>query len=68
MRKVSSTDYPPQANAAAVEAAVAEIASATWRLLLTLETSAPPRSSEIEAAKAKARSAQRFGSTAAERA
>ena len=68
VRKVSGTTHPSQANAAAFAAAVAEIASATGRLLLTLETSAPPKSREIEAAKAKARSAQRFGSTAAERA
>ena len=60
VRKVSGTNRPSQKNAAAFDRAVAEIAAAAERLLASLETHAPPRDRDREAAKAKARSAQRF--------
>ena len=60
VRKVSGSSKPSQANAAAFEAAVDEIAAVTARLLQTMGTSAPPRDREVEAAKAKARAAARF--------
>jgi len=49
---------PPEAR---FLAAVDEIAAVSTRLLQSLETSAPPRDREVEAAKAKARAAERFG-------
>ncbi|GAA2122324.1 hypothetical protein GALLR39Z86_48880 [Glycomyces algeriensis] len=61
VRKVSGSTHPSQANEAVFEAAVAAIAAATQELLDGLVTSAPPKDREVEAAKAKARSAQRFG-------
>lgn len=60
VRKVSGTVRPSAANTPAFERAVADIAAATRALLGELETKAPPRDREIEATKAKARSAQRF--------
>jgi len=60
VRKVSGFNHPSRANEAAFAAAVHEIAAATTRLLRSLETNAPPKSREAEAAKARARSAQRF--------
>ena len=62
VRKVSGYTKPPLTNEAAFNAAVDEIAAVTSRLLLDLESSATPKDRDIEAAKAKARSAQRFGS------
>jgi hypothetical protein len=62
VRKISGFTKPSQANAEAFEAAVEEIATASARLLASLRTSAPPRDREVEAAKARARSAQRFAS------
>ena len=61
VRKLSGTARPAQANAAAFETAVAQVAAATQELLDALVTSAPPRDREVEAAKARARSAARFG-------
>jgi hypothetical protein len=61
VRKVSGFNKPSKANEGAFLAAVAEIAAASARLLDALETIAPPRSREEEAAKAKARNAERFG-------
>jgi hypothetical protein len=61
VRKVSGFNKPSQANEAAFLVAVEEIAAASARLLGALETNAPPRSREEEAAKARARGAQRFG-------
>lgn len=61
VRKVSGYRQPSQANEAAFNRAVAEIAAATSRLLHELTTTAPPRSREAEIAKAKARSRKRFG-------
>jgi hypothetical protein len=62
VRKISGTTKPSRANEAAFNAAVAEVAEVAARLLRTLETSAPPKDREVEAAKAKARSARRFAS------
>jgi len=61
VRKVSGFNKPSKANEAAFLAAVDEVALASARLLSSLETNAPPRSREEEAAKAKARGAERFG-------
>lgn len=61
VRKISGYAAPSQANAAAFERAVDDVASASRRLLASLVTSADPRDRAIEAEKAKARSAARFG-------
>jgi hypothetical protein len=60
VRKISGYSKPSAANAAAFERAVAEVAAASARLLDELVTSAPPKDREVEAAKARARSAQRY--------
>jgi hypothetical protein len=62
VRKISGIHKPSKANEAHFLAAVDEIAAVSTRLLQSLETSAPPRDREVEAAKAKARAAERFGS------
>ena len=62
VRKVSGFTKPSQANAEAFEEAIDEITAATHRLLDSLETNAPPKDRETEAAKARARAAQRFAS------
>ena len=61
VRKISGYSKPSQANQAAFDRAVDEIAATTRALLDGLVTTAAPRDREVEAAKAKARSAQRFG-------
>jgi hypothetical protein len=61
VRKVSGFNKPSKGNEAAFLAAVEEVAAASARLLSSLETNAPKRSREEEAAKAKARNAERFG-------
>lgn len=61
VRKISGFNKPSKANEAAFAVAVEEVAAASARLLRSLETTAPPRNREEEAAKAKARAAQRFG-------
>lgn len=61
VRKVSGFNAPSRANEAAFHAAVAEITAAAQKLLGALETSAPPKDRADEAAKARARSAHRFG-------
>ena len=61
VRKVSGLNKPSKANEAAFLAAVEDIAAVSARLLSSLETNAPKRNREEEAAKAKARSAERFG-------
>ena len=61
VRKVSGFNKPSKANEAAFNAAIDEITEASMRLLSSLETTAPPRSREEEAAKAHARSVARFG-------
>jgi hypothetical protein len=60
VRKVSGYTKPSQANEAAFYRAVDEIATVTARLLDALDTTAAPKDRETEAAKAKARAAQRF--------
>ncbi|WP_188779167.1 DUF2277 domain-containing protein [Marmoricola endophyticus] len=60
VRKISGSARPSQANQAAFDTAVAEVAGATRRLLEGLTTSAPPKDREVEAAKARARSAARY--------
>lgn len=61
VRKISGFNKPSKANEAAFQAAVDEIAEASARLVQSLETNAPPRNREEEAAKAKARALERFG-------
>ncbi|MFZ0747190.1 MAG: DUF2277 domain-containing protein [Terracidiphilus sp.] len=60
VRKISGFTKPSKANEAAFLAAVDDVASISSRLLASLETNAPPRSREEEAAKAKVRGALRF--------
>jgi hypothetical protein len=60
VRKVSGYNKPSRANAEAFEHAVDEVARVTTELLDALVTSAPPKDREVEAAKARARSAQRY--------
>jgi hypothetical protein len=55
---------PSHANAEAFELAVAEVTQATAKLLESLVTSAPPKDREVEAARRRARAAERFGSAA----
>jgi hypothetical protein len=62
VRKLSGTSKPSQANEAAFNAAVDEVTEAAERLIRSLTTSAPPKSREEEARKAKERSAKRFAS------
>jgi hypothetical protein len=61
VRKVSGFNKPSKANEAAFNAAIDEIAEASMRLLTHLETTAPARNREEEAAKARARGKARFG-------
>jgi hypothetical protein len=61
VRKLSGFKVPSRANEAAFEAAVDEVASSARRLIATLVTSAEPRLREVEAARARERSAARFG-------
>ena len=61
VRKISGFTKPSQANEAAFTAAVDDVARVAARLLASLESTATPKIREVEAAKAKARSAQRFG-------
>jgi hypothetical protein len=61
VRKISGFNKPSKANEAAFQSAIDEIANTSLSLLRSLETSAPPKNREEEAAKAKARAAERFG-------
>ena len=61
VRKVSGTTRPSQANQAAFDRAVAEIAHVTRHLLDELVTTAPPKDREVEATKARARAVARYG-------
>jgi hypothetical protein len=61
VRKISGFTKPSKANEDAFLAAIDDIAGIATRLLRSLETSAPPKNREEEAAKAKARAAERFG-------
>jgi hypothetical protein len=64
VRKISGMNKPSKANEAAFQHAVENISQTAIDLLERLETTAPPRDREIEAAKAKERSAARFGVSA----
>ena len=64
VRKVSGTTKPSAANKAAFDRAVEEIAHITGHLLEDLVTSAPAKDRETEAAKARARAAERYGKVA----
>jgi hypothetical protein len=61
VRKISGLNKPSKANEGAFLAAVDEVAAVSARLLHSLETTAPPKNREEEAAKARARAAERFG-------
>jgi hypothetical protein len=61
VRKISGFTKPSKANEAAFQAAVTEIEEVATRLLRSLETTAPPKNREEQAAKAKARARQRYG-------
>jgi hypothetical protein len=60
VRKISGFTKPSAANQAAFERAVEEVAAVSRRLLDELVTNAPPKDREVEAAKARARAAQRY--------
>jgi len=60
VRKVSGATKPSAANLEPFERAIAEVAKATRKLVESLETTAPPKNREIEAAKARERSAHRY--------
>ena len=60
VRKISGSTKPSQANQAAFDRAVEDVAAITRRLLDELVTNAPPKNRDEEAAKAKARAAQRY--------
>jgi hypothetical protein len=61
VRKISGFTKPSQANEAAFDQTVAEVAAATRTLIESLVTQAPPRDRDIIAARARARAAERFG-------
>src|ERR1700721_2872179 len=62
VRKITGFNKPSKGNEEAFLVAVGEVANVSMRLLHSLETTAPPKNREEEAAKAKARAAERFGS------
>ncbi len=61
VRKITGFNKPSKANEAPFQTAVDEVAELSIRLLRSLETTAPPKNREEEAAKAKVRAAERFG-------
>jgi hypothetical protein len=61
VRKITGFNKPSKANEAAFLTAIDEVAAASTRLLQSLETTAPPKNREEEAAKARASAAERFG-------
>ncbi len=63
VRKLSGSTRPSRANEAAFERAVDQVAVAAQELLGSLQTVAAPRNREVEAARARARAAKRFGTT-----
>jgi len=63
VRKISGYHKPSHANEAAFDRAVEQVAATAHRLLDSLHTSAEPRDREIEAARARARAAERFGTS-----
>jgi len=64
VRKISGSTKPSQANEEAFNRAVEDVAAITRRLLDELVTNAPPKNREAEAAKARARAAERYGTAA----
>ncbi len=68
VRKLSGFTRPSKANELAFSRAVDQVAQAAHELLHSLVTNAPPRDRDVEAAKARARAAERFGSSDATRA
>lgn len=64
VRKISGSNKPSKANTEAFDRAVEEVAAATTKLLDGLVTKAPPKDREVEAAKRRARSAERFAAAA----
>jgi hypothetical protein len=64
VRKISGAAKPSKANERAFAQAVEEVTATSLRLLSELVTTAPPRSREVEAAKARARAEKRFGAAA----
>jgi len=67
VRKVSGFNRPSKANEQAFQLALDDVTAVVTRLVTSLETSAPPRNREDEAAKAKARAAERFSSVSSGR-
>jgi len=65
VRKLSGFNSPSKANEEAFNAAVEKVSRAARELIDSLVTNAPPKNREEEAAKAKAKAAERYGSTAA---
>ena len=65
VRKLSGFTRPSQSNAAAFDRAVEEVARAARELVDSLVTSAPPRNRDVEASRARARAADRFGASPA---
>ena len=61
VRKITGFNKPSKANESSFLSAVDEVAAISIRLLRSLETTAPPKNREEEAARAKARAVQRFG-------
>ncbi len=64
VRKLSGYNTPSRANQAAFDTAIAEVLAAAHKLVHGLETHAPPKDRDEEAAKARARTAERFGKAA----
>lgn len=63
VRKISGFNKPSKANEAAFDLAMEQVTAAAHKLLDSLQTSAYPRDREIEAARARARAAERFGTS-----
>jgi hypothetical protein len=63
VRKISGFTRPSKANEAVFAAAIDDVAAVAHRLIDSLETASPPRDREVEAIKARARAAERFGRT-----
>ena len=63
VRKISGYQKPSQANEAAFNLAVEQVAAAAHRMLDSLQTSAEPRDRDVEAARARERAAERFGTS-----
>jgi len=61
VRKITGFNKPSKANEDAFQAAIDEVTASSMRLLHSLETTAPPKNREEEAAKARARALERFG-------